>query len=141
MFCKVNILFVLSFKNKDDRTSFSKYYMPTAEIKDYNVLINGKSFFDIPIKYKEKPYENITEMSKNNDGTTGPLLDYDYFSKHYRLVATDLSRQIVFKNTDTMQQINVIGRLDRYDEATIFFIIERTEETNFEFLQNTLPII
>ena len=115
--------------------------MPTAEIKDYNVLINGKSFFDIPIKYKEKPYENITEMSENNDGTTGALLDYDYFSKHYRLVATDLSRQIVFKNTDTMQQINFIGRLDRYDEATIVFIIERTEETNFEFLQNTLPII
>lgn len=103
MFCKVNILFVLSFKNKDDRTSFSKYYMPTAEIKDYNVLINGKSFFDIPIKYKEKPYENITEMSKNNDGTTGPLLDYDYFSKHCRLVATDLSKQVLFKNADTMQ--------------------------------------
>ena len=44
-FTKVNRLFVLSFENEEDRTSFSKYYVPKVEIKDFNVLIDGKSFF------------------------------------------------------------------------------------------------
>ena len=78
-FTKVNRLFVLSFANKDDRTSFSKYYTSRVEIKDFNVLIDGKSFFDIPIKNREKAYERIIEMSRNNNYTTGNLLDYEYF--------------------------------------------------------------
>ena len=56
-FNRVNILFVLSFENEDDRTSFSKYYAPGVEIKDLNVLTDGKSFFDVPIKNKEETYE------------------------------------------------------------------------------------
>ena len=75
-FTKVNRLFVLSFENEEDRTYFSKYYVPTAEIKDFNVLINDKSFFDSPIKNKEEAYEKIIEMSRNNDCTKGNLLDY-----------------------------------------------------------------
>ena len=43
-FTKVNRLFVLSFENEEDRTSFSKYYVPKVEIKDFNVLIDRKSF-------------------------------------------------------------------------------------------------
>ena len=49
-FTKVNRLFVLSFKNKEDRTSFSKYYVPNVQIKNFNVVVEGKSFFDMPIK-------------------------------------------------------------------------------------------
>ena len=56
-FNKVNRLFVLSFENEDDRTSYSKYYTPKVEIKYVNVLIDGKSFLDVPIKNKEKTYE------------------------------------------------------------------------------------
>ena len=44
-FTRVNILFVLSFENEEDRTSFLKYYVPKVEIKDFNVLIDGKKFF------------------------------------------------------------------------------------------------
>ena len=64
---KVNRLFVLSFENENDRASFSKYYIPSVEIKEFNVLIDGKSIFDIPIKIKEEEYEQIIEMGKNND--------------------------------------------------------------------------
>ena len=67
---------------------------PTIEITDFNVLIDGKSFFDVPVKSKEEAYEKIIEMSRNNDYTTGNLLDYEYFSKHYKLIAIDLSIQI-----------------------------------------------
>ena len=66
-FMKVNNLFILSFKNEDDRTSISKYYTPKVEIKDFNVLIDGKRFLDVPVKNKDETYENIIEMSKNND--------------------------------------------------------------------------
>ena len=93
-FIKVNRLFVLSFENEEDRISFSKYYAPKVEIKDFNVLIDGKSFLDVPVKNKEEAYEKIMSISKNNDYTTDSLLDYEYFSKHYKLIAIDLSEQI-----------------------------------------------
>ena len=82
-FNKVNRLFVLS----EGRLSFSK-----VDIKDFNVLIDGKRFFDVLIKNKEQTYEKIIEMGTNNDYTTGNLLDYEYFSKHYKLIAIDSSK-------------------------------------------------
>ena len=51
-------------------------------MKDFNVLIDGKSFFDLPVKNEEKAYKKITEMSNNNDNTTGNLLDFAYFKKN-----------------------------------------------------------
>ena len=132
-FNKVNRLFFLSFENEEDRTSFSKYYTPKVETKDFNVLIDGKSFFDVPVKDKEAN-EKIIEISKNSDYTTGNLLDYEYFSKHYKLIAIDLSKQIELENSDLKQQINFIGKLED-DRATMFFIIEKSEETTFEFCE------
>ena len=83
-FTNVNRLFVLTFANEDDRTSFSKYYVPKAEIKDFNVLIDGKSFFEIPVKSKKEANETIIEMTENNNYATGNLLDYEYFKDHYK---------------------------------------------------------
>ena len=100
LFTNLNILCVLTFENEDDRTSFSKYYLPKVEIKDFDVLIDGKPFFEIPIKNKEEAYEAIIEMSKNNDYTAGNLLDYEYFEDHYKLIAIDLSKQIELENAD-----------------------------------------
>ena len=74
-FIKVNRFFVLPFENEEDRTSFSKYYTPKVEIKDFNVLIDEKRFFDVEVKNKEESYEQISEISKNNDYTTGSLWD------------------------------------------------------------------
>ena len=82
-FNKVNRLLILWFENEEDRTSFSKYYTPNVQIRDFNVLVDGKSFFDVPVKNKEEAYEKIIEISKNSDYTTGNLLDYEYFSKHF----------------------------------------------------------
>ena len=140
-FTKVNRLFVLSFENENDRTSFSKYYVPNVQIKDFNVLIDGKSFFDMPIKNEEETYEQIIEMGRNNDYTTGNLLDYEYFSKHYKLIAIDLSKQIELENPDLKQQINFIGRLARMEGATMFFITEKSEKKTFEFSQNALTVV
>ena len=145
-FTNVNRLFVLSFENETDRTFFSKYYVRKVEIKDFNVLIDGKPFFEIPIKNKEEAYEQIIEMSKNsvtgnNRYTTGNLLDYEYFSKRYRLIAKDLSKQMELKKFELKQQINFIGRLERNDGATMFFIIKKKEETTFDFSQNSVTVV
>ena len=68
-FTKVNRLFVLSLENEEDRTSFSKYHVPKVEIKDFDVLIDGKSFFDVPVKIKEEANEKIMSIGKNNNYT------------------------------------------------------------------------
>ena len=85
-FIRVTRLFVLSFEiieennvKKDLRDSFSHYYAPNVEIQDFNVLMDGKSFFHLPGKNEEEAYEEIIEMSRNNDYTTGNLLDFAYF--------------------------------------------------------------
>ena len=84
-------------------------------------------------KNKEETYKKIIEMSKNNDFMTGSLLDYEYFWKCCRLIAIDLSKQIHLEIPELKQQINFIGILED-NEATMFFIIEKSEETTFEFL-------
>ena len=89
--------------------------------QDFNVLIDRKSFFDLPIKNEEEAYKNIIDMS-NNDYTTG-----------------NLSKQTIIKDP---QQINFIGKIEGQDNGvTMFFIIERSEETTFEFLQNSVNIL
>ena len=146
-FTNINRLFVLLFKNehgnddKDEsvRTSFSKYYVPKVEMKGVNFLINGKQFYEIPIKNKEEAYEAIIEISKNNDYATGNLLDYEYFKDHYKLIAVDLSKQIELENTELKPQINFIGRFE--ENATMFFIIEKKEETTFDFSQNSVTVV
>ena len=140
-FTKVNRLFVLSFprnNNTDNRYSYSNYYVPKVEINDFNVLIDGKSFFDFPVKNAEEAYEKIIEISNNNDYTTGNLLDFAYFKKHYKLIAIDLSKQTKLKD---LQQINFIGKALKNTGATIFFVIEKLEETTFKFLHNSVSII
>ena len=141
-FRHVNRLFVLSFENEDDRTSYYKYYLPSVEIKDYNVLIDGNAFFELPIKNIEETYEKIIQITDHSGYyTRGNLLDYEYFKEHYKLIAIDLSKQIELENKDIKQQINFIGNLERDDGAVMFFVIEKNEETVIEFLQNYASII
>ena len=145
-FTNVNRLFVLSFQRiagennttKDYRDSFSHYYVPNVRIKDFNVLIDGKSFFDLPVKNEEEAYEKIIEMSRNNDYTTGNLLDFAYFKENYKQIAMDLSKQTKLKDP---QQISFIGKLLATRRATVFFIIEKSGETTFNFPQNSVTII
>ena len=86
-FANVNRLFVLFFSrnnNTDKRDSFSDYYVPNVGIKDFNVLIDGKRFFGLPVKNEEETYEKIIDMSNNNDYTTGNLLYFAYFKENYK---------------------------------------------------------
>ena len=95
-FTNVNRLFVLAYRTADNRQSFSQFYLPNVMVKDFNVIIDKLAFFDLPIK-TEEAYEKIIDISRNNEDTTGNLLDYDYFKKHYKLIAVDLSKQQVLQ--------------------------------------------
>ena len=84
-FTSVNKLFVLSFprnNNTDSRYTFSNYYVPKVKVNDFNVLIDGKRFFNLSVKNDEEAYEKIIDMSNNNDYTIGNLSDFAYSKKH-----------------------------------------------------------
>ena len=67
----------MSFENENDRTSHSNCYLPKVEIKDYNVMIDGKNVFDQPINSELKTYENIRRIAtgQGDDYTAGCLLN------------------------------------------------------------------
>ena len=116
-FINVNGLFVLSFprnNNTDSRYSFSNYYVPKVRINDFNVLIDGKRFFDLPVKNEEEAYERIIGI---NDYTTGNLLDYTYYKKHYKLIAIDLSKKTKLKD---LQQIILLENFQEILEQQCF---------------------
>ena len=89
----VNRLFVLAFPNEEDRRSFSKYYTPTVEIKDYNVIIDGEPFYEIAIKNKEEACKPIIQLIRNNLLRTGNEFNFEYFCEYYKLIAINLSNQ------------------------------------------------
>ena len=72
-------------------------------------------------------------MGRNNDYKTGNLLHYEYFSKHYKVIVIDLTKQIELENSDLKQQIIFIGRLKRGEGGTMFLIIEKSEEQLLNF--------
>ena len=139
-FTNVNRLFDLAYENVDDRQSYDEFYLPKVMVKDYNVIIDKLAFYVLPMKTEEEAYEKIIDISRNNEYTTGNLLDYDYFKKYYKLIAIDLSKQQALKeNEDLIQQINFIGRLT--EAANVFIIIEKKEKTILEFSQNLANVI
>ena len=92
----------------------------------------------MPVKNEGEAYEKIIDMSNNNNYTTGNLLDFAYYKENYQLIAIDLSKQTKIKDP---QQINFIGKIEGQDNGIMFFIIERSEETTFKFLQNSVNIL
>ena len=132
-------LFVLAFDNtntgnKVERNSHTKYFLPRVNITNYNVLIDGRNFYDQPINDSIKQCDEIrkTATGQGDDYTTGCLLDYQYFKDHYNLIAVDLSKQ---KELDAdsrkIQQIEFYGILKTNSQA--FTSLEKPKETMLEF--------
>ena len=93
-----------------------RYYLPKGIIKNYNVIINGKAFYDQPIDSDIKQYEEIRKLitGQGEDYNTGCLLDYEYIRNHYRLIAVDLSRlKKIDAEPKVIQQIEFVGQLKK----------------------------
>ena len=143
-FQEVNRLFVLAFENDNDRISDDEHYLPTVEIKDYNIVINGEKFFDQPIKNNKITYDNIRKITtgQGDDYTTGCLLDYPYFKDTYKMIAVDLRKQQTLDaDPRAIQQINFTAILDRAENTRVYFIFEEAKETILDFSQGTIKVL
>ena len=127
--------------NEHNRNSRQKYYLPRIDLKKYNVIIDGRNFYDNPIESDIEKYRELKKVmiGKGEDYTTGSLLDYDYFNKHYKLVAVDLSKQ---KELDAdpraIQQIEFKYMLEV--NSTIYWALEKSKETTLEFYKGTVKV-
>ena len=140
----VNRLFVLAFEDDAQRTSSKIYYLPNVEIKDYNVMIDGKNFFDQSVKNDVITYENIKIIATGQGDyyTTGSLLDYIYFRDNYKIIAIYLNKQQALDaDPRRIQQINFTTNLDRAYNRRIFFILEEAKETVLDFSKGTVKVI
>ena len=140
----VNGLFVLAFENDVDRINDDQYYLPTVEINDYNIMINGENFFDQPIKNNKVTYENIRKIAtgQGDDYATGCLVDYSYFADTYKMIAVDLSKQQALDaDPRAIQQINFTANLDRAGNTRVYFILEEAKKTILDFSQGTVKVL
>ena len=97
------------FENEYDRKVHTGYYLAKVGIKDYNVMIDGEKKFHQPVKSNMRTYDNIQKITvvQGNDYTTDCLLDYNYFNKHYKVIAIDLRKQqAVDADPKARQKIN-----------------------------------
>ena len=140
----LNRLFVLAFEDDGQKKVHSGYYLPNVEMKNYNVIINGENFFGQPIKDNKVTYENIIKVAtgKGDDYTTGCLLDYPYFRNNYKMIAIVLSRQRALDpNPGKIQNNNFTANLDRAGDTRVYFILEKSKETELNFAQGTVKVL
>ena len=124
-------------------TSHQKYFLSRIEIKNYNIEIDGRNFYDQPINNQEtndfiKQYDEIRKIStgQGDDYTTGSLLDFTYFKNNYKLIVADLSKQKVL---DAIQQIIFTGKAS---EATvIYYVYEKSKETILKFSKGKTNVL
>ena len=140
----VNRLFAMAYNRANDqptRNGQRKYYLPRNYLNKYNVIIDGKIFYDNPIESDIEKYRELKKavIGKGEDYTTGTLLDYNYFKRHYKLVAVDLSKQ---KELDAdpraIQQIEFKYMLG--SNSTVYWVLEKSKETILEFYQGTVKV-
>ena len=140
----VNRLFVMAYNRANGqptRNGQQKYYLPRIDIEKYNVIIDGRNFYDNPIDSDIEKYRELKKVmiGKGEDYATGSLLDFNYFDKHYKLAAVDLSKQ---KELDAdpraIQQIEFKYMLGT--NSTIYWVLEKSKETILEFYKGTVKV-
>ena len=107
-------------------------------------MIDGKNFFDQPVKNNKVTYENIRKIAtgQGDDYTTGCLLDYIYFKNYYKMIAVALSKQQALDaDPKAIQQINFTANLDRARNTRFYFILEKSKEIVFEFSQGPVKVL
>ena len=136
-FQRVNRLFIMAYSREGGQPSINsheKNYLPRIDLRKYNVIIDGINFYDNPIKSDIEKYRELKKVmvGKGEDYTTGSLLDYNYFKKHCKLVAVNLSKQKEL-NADprAIQQIEFKYMLEI--DSTIYWVLEKSKETILEF--------
>ena len=140
----VNRLFVMAYNRANGqpiRNGQRKYYLPRSSLNKCNVIIDGRNFYNNPIESDIEKYRELKKVmiGKGEDYTTGSLFDYNYFDKHYKLIAVDLSKQ---KELDAdpraIQQIEFQYMLET--NSIIYWVLEKSKETILEFYKGTVKV-
>ena len=140
----VNRLFVMAYNRENGqptRNGQQKYYLPRIDLEKYNVIIDGTNFYDNPIESDIEKYRELKKVmiGKGEYYTTGSLLDFNYFDKHYKLVAVDLSKQKELEaDPKVIQQIEFKYMLGT--NSTIYWVLEKSKETILEFYKGTVKV-
>ena len=135
------LVFKLPYASGDivtNENSYKNHFLPRLKIKNYNIKIDGRSFYDQSINELIIQYDEIRKIStgQSDDYTTGCLLDFAYLEKKYELIAADLSKQKALDADSTaIQQINFTGKTD--NKIRIYYILEQSKETILEFSKRT----
>ena len=143
-FQDVNRLFVMAYNRANGqptRNGQQKYYLPRIDLEKYNVIIDGRNFYDNPIESDIEKYRELKKVmiGKEEGYTTGSLLDFNYFDKCYKLVAADLSKQKEFDaDSRAIQQIEFKYMLGT--NSTIYWVLEKSKETILEFYKGTVSV-
>ena len=144
------LVFKLPYASGDNVTnenSYKNHFLPRLKIKNYNIKIDGRSFYDQSINELIIQYDEIRKIStgQSDDYTTGCLLDFAYFEKNYRLIAADLSKQKALDADSTaIQQIIFTGKTKATvvnTRVVIFYILEKSKETILEFSKGTTKVL
>ena len=140
----VNRLFVMAYNRvngQPTKNGQQKYYLPRIDLEKYSVIIDRRNFYDNPIESDIEKYRELKKVmtGRGEDYTTGSLLDFNYFDKHYKLVALDLSKQ---KELDpdprAIQQIEFKYMLGT--NSTIYWVLEKSKETIVEYYKGTVKV-
>ena len=119
-----------------------KYFLPRGKIKNYNVLIDGRNFYDQPSDDLLKQYDEVKKVStgQEDDYTAGCVLDYAYFKDNYRLIAVDLYKQKALDaDPKAIQQIVFQGVVAGADNMKIILdtVLEKSKEAALECYKGT----
>ena len=111
-------------------------YLPRNDFNKYNVIIDGRNFYDNPIESDIEKYRELKKVmiGKGEDYTTGSLLDYNYFKKHYKLVAVVLSKQKELdEDPRAIRQIELKYMLGT--NSTIYWVLKKSKQNFIRILQ------
>ena len=117
-------------------------FLPRVNVTNYNLLIDGRNFYDQPINDIIKQYDEIRKITtgQEDDYTTGCFLDYQYFKDHYNLIATDLSKQKELDaDSRAIQQIEFYGMLKT--NSQVCTVLEKSKETTLQFSKGTAKVL
>ena len=143
LFQGVNRLFVMAYNRVDGqptRNGQQKYYLLRIDLEKYNVIIDGRNFYDNPIESDIEKYRELKKVmiGKGGDYTAGSLFDFNYFDKH-KLIAVDLFKQ---KELDAdpraIQQIEFKYMLGT--NSTIYWVLEKSKETILESYKGIVKV-
>ena len=137
-------LFALSFENSGGRISYTRYYLPLVETREYTVMIDGRNVFDQRVKNNLITYNNIRKIvtGQGDDYTAGCLLNYPYFKNYDKMIALDLSKQQALDaDPKEINQTNFTANPDEAGNTTMFFIIEKAKETILDVSQGTVKVL